>query len=263
VLAGLFVAFVVAVLLYLRMKAKKLAHARQLKTIEQEKEIQLLQAVMQGEEKERGRIAKDLHDGVAGMLAAVKMHLGTLETEIQGLSEKKGYQKGISLLNETTYEVRKTAHNLMPEVLMKFGLEEALRRYCDNISNSSALAVQFDTLGDLPRYKVNFELSVYRIVQELLNNIIKHARATSAVVQLSHQEDILYITVEDNGVGFQTKQKKDGVGLASIESRIKAMNGNIVIEGDSGSGVSAYLEFETSRVRINEDISLQASNEVS
>lgn len=137
----------------------------------------------------------------------------------------------------------------MPEVLIKFGLDESLRRYCNHISVSSLLSVQYDSWGEIERLKEGFELSVYRIVQELLNSIIKHSKAITALVQLNHNT-ILSITVEDNGVGFQSKVQKDGVGLQSILSRVKAMNDTIEIE--PGSGVSAYLEFETTNVQRNE-----------
>jgi signal transduction histidine kinase len=221
-------------------------HQRLLKAIEQEKEIQLLQAVMQGEEKERSRIAKDLHDGVAGMLAATKMHLNSIALQIGGVLHTEGYQQGLMLLDEAAQEVRKTSHNLMPEVLLQHGLDEALRRYCSNISNSSRLVVQYDSLGETLRYKDSFELSVYRIVQELLNNIFKHSKASEAIVQASFRNGLLSLTIEDNGVGMpKDSMQKDGMGLRSLQSRVKAINGKMELEAVAGQGVNAYLEFET------------------
>jgi tetratricopeptide (TPR) repeat protein len=161
-LAALVVALLVAALFYIRYRNKKRIHQKEIQSLQQQKEIQLLQALMQGEEKERSRIAKDLHDGVAGMLAAVKMHLSTEEAEPV---QSKGYQKALQLLNEATVEVRKTSHNLMPEVLLQHGLDKALRRYCNNISSAS-LQVHYYFIGEEQRYVGSFELSVYRIVQE-------------------------------------------------------------------------------------------------
>ena len=106
------------------------------------------------------------------------------------------------LLNEAASEVRKTSHNLMPEVLFQYGLDEALRRYCSSLNNSKTLEVQYDSWGAISRFHDSFELSVYRIVQELVNNIIKHSRASRAMVQVSQQESLLSISIEDNGVGF-------------------------------------------------------------
>ncbi|HEV7331526.1 MAG TPA: ATP-binding protein [Flavisolibacter sp.] len=225
---------------------RKKTHQRNLKAMQQEKELQVLQAVLQGEEKERSRIAKDLHDGVAGMLAAVKMHFSSVSVQHQNIQGDAAFLQGIRLLDEASQEVRKTSHNLMPEVLLQHGLDVAIRRYCQNISGSNVLQVQYDSWGEMRRFKSNFELSVYRIVQELLNNIVKHSRASNALVQVSQQGTVLSITVEDNGIGFnpQTNQS-DGMGLHSLQSRVEAINGQIQVDATTGSGVSAYLEFDT------------------
>jgi signal transduction histidine kinase len=129
--------------------------------------------------------------------------------------------------------------------LLQHGLDEALRRYCNNVNNSKVLQIQYDSWGAIDRFNGSFELSVYRIVQELVNNIIKHSKATQAIVQLSQQDDLLSISIEDNGVGFSNSEPgKDGMGLRSLQSRIKAMNGKMEVESSQQSGVSAYLEFE-------------------
>ncbi|HET7899092.1 MAG TPA: histidine kinase, partial [Flavisolibacter sp.] len=190
-LAALIVALLIAILFYIRYHHRRRLHQKEIQSLQQQKEIQLLQALMQGEEKERSRIAKDLHDGVAGMLAAVKMHLSTDENEVR---ESKSYGKAMQLLNEATAEVRKTSHNLMPEVLLQHGLDKALRRYCNNVSSAS-LQVHYYFVGEEQRYVDSFELSVYRIVQELLNNIFKHSKATEASVQLSVQDSLLSISI--------------------------------------------------------------------
>lgn len=245
-LAALIMALLIAALFYVRYRNKKRIHQKEIQSLQQQKEIQLLQALMQGEEKERSRIAKDLHDGVAGMLAAVKMHLSTEEEELKAL---KGYTKALQLLNEATVEVRKTSHNLMPEVLLQHGLDKALRRYCNNISSAS-LQVRYYFIGEEQRYVGSFELSVYRIVQELLNNIFKHSRATEASVQLSVQDAVLSISIEDNGIGFAKQPvQTGGMGLDSLKHRIHALNGNIEVNAETGGGVNAYLEFDTAGLR--------------
>ncbi|WP_164891040.1 tetratricopeptide repeat-containing sensor histidine kinase [Botryobacter ruber] len=244
--AATLVALLVAGMVYLNLRHKRKLYARQLQTMQQEKEIQLLHAVMQGEEGERSRISRSLHDGVAGMLAAVKMHMSSLSVANPEVSAATGYKQAIYLLDEASDEVRKTAHNLMPEVLLHYGLDEALRRYCQSIMNKDMLEVQYDSWGDIKRYSSGFELSVYRIVQELLNNIIKHSKATHAIVQMSQQENILSITVEDNGVGISNKNaSSDGLGLLTLRSRVEAIHGKMEVDAEAGSGVSAYLEFNT------------------
>ena len=109
--------------------------------------------------------------------------------------------------------------------------------------------VQYDSWGELKRYNGSFELSVYRIVQELLNNIIKHSKATQAIVQMSVNGSALSITVEDNGIGFSS-QKFEGMGIKSVKSRISALNGKMEMETGPGNGVSAYLEFDTTGLEV-------------
>ena len=240
------ITLLVATLLYLYFKYKRKIYHKQLKAIQQEKEIQVLQALMQGEEKERTRIARDLHDEVAGMLAAAKMHMNSLVLQAQEIIQHKGYHQVVDLLDEASVSVRKTAHNLMPEVLLQHGLDKALHRFCANISNDQLLVVQYDSWGEMGRFSAGFELSVYRIVQELLNNTIKHAKATEANVQLSFQNNVLSITIEDNGVGLDSNNLSgDGTGMNSLRSRVNALKGNMDVASEIGKGVSVYLEFDT------------------
>jgi signal transduction histidine kinase len=245
-IAATIVALLMAALIYLEFRNKRKIQERQLNAMKQQQEIKLLQALMQGEEKERGRIAKDLHDGVAGMLAAAKMHLSTAGQQHEAVLACDGFKQGLHLLSEASYEVRKTSHNLMPEVLSTHGLDIALRRYCQSISNGSALVVQYDSWGDIKRLPKSLELSVYRVVQELLNNIIKHSGASTALVQLSQNEAVLSITVEDNGVGFdRAATGHEGMGLSSLKERVESMNGIFEVDTQPGEGVSVYLEFDT------------------
>jgi signal transduction histidine kinase len=137
----------------------------------------------------------------------------------------------------------------MPEVLLQHGLDEALRRYCSNVNNSRTLYIQYDSWGDIDRFTDSFELSVYRIVQELINNIIKHSKATQAIVQLTQQGDLLTLAIEDNGVGFSKANGNEGMGLQSLQRRIKAMNGKLEIESSEQSGVNAYLEFDIAELK--------------
>lgn len=249
-LAGIVILILLATTLFLEIRNRRQRHKRELKNLEQQKELQLLQAVMEGEENERSRIAKDLHDGVSGTLAAVKMHFGSISSTNDYLSSYPAYQKGMQLLNEATQEIRKTSHNLMPEVLFRYGLDKALQRYCNNINNSKSMVIEYDCLGTIDRFSEAFELSVYRIVQELIANIIKHSKATHSLVQLCQQEDLLTINIEDNGVGFSPEiAENDGMGLVSLKKRVMAMNGKIEIFASEQNGVSFYLEFELNKLQ--------------
>jgi signal transduction histidine kinase len=248
--AATLVALLVALLVFLHYRNKRRLHQQQLQAIQREKELQLLQATLEGEEKERSRIAKDLHDGVAGMLAAAKMQLGSLSIKNKELVDATEFVQAVKLLDDSCQEVRSTSHNLMPEILMQHGLSEAVRRYCRNISNAHVLQVQFAAYGTIDRFVISFELTVYRIVQELLNNIVKHSRATTASVQLSVQEDFLSITIEDNGVGFdKAKSIHSGTGLDSLQRRIQAMNGTLEIDAQQEQGVTAFIGIDISNYK--------------
>lgn len=243
-------ALLVAALVFANFRYKRQVHKRKLDTIQKEKELQLIQALMHGEEKERSRIAKDLHDGVAGLLAAVKMHFSSVDAKAVNIYQDDSFRRGMELLDIASGEIRKTSHNLMPEVLIMHGLDEALDRYCRSISNNS-ITIQYDSLGKIDRFIESFELTVYRIVQELLNNILKHSQAKKAIVQVCQQADLLTITLEDNGVGFNVNSlEKDGMGLKSLRSRVESINGKMEIESAPGKGVSAYLEFEIAELKI-------------
>lgn len=240
------IAFLLVALLVVYYNYKRKSHYRQLKTVQQENEIQVLQAWVKGEEKERTRIAHNLHDEIAGILAAAKMHMNALEIQAQEINSHSGYHKVLDLLNQASVSVRKTAHNLMPEVLMHHGLDKALRRFCTNISNEELLVVNYDSLGRIRRFPADFELSIYRIVQELMNNTLKHSKATAVLIQLSFHIEVLSITIEDNGIGFKkTNFPLEGMGLNSLFSRVNALKGKIDINSEEGQGVSVYLEFET------------------
>jgi PAS domain S-box-containing protein len=209
---------------------------------QQAKEIQLLEAVIEGEEKERSRLARELHDGISGMLVAAKLHFNTLKEKVPQLADIPEYQHGLSLLDTAVIQVRQTSHNLMPEVLLENGLVKALDRYCSTISNDQ-LRVNFLALNEIERYSANFELAIYRITQELINNIIKHAKATRVFVQFSQYNNLLSLTIEDNGIGFSEKSADNGMGLKSIRKRVAAMKGNMDLHSTIGQGTSICLEF--------------------
>ncbi|MBC9930989.1 tetratricopeptide repeat-containing sensor histidine kinase [Chitinophaga qingshengii] len=238
-------------LIWQRLKHRHRLQAQQLHTLEAEKTVQVLEAMIQGEEKERTRLSKDLHDGVGGLLSAVKMHFAALKHEQPVLRTDKSFGHAMHMLDDAIVEVRKTAHNLMPELLARMGLAEAVRFYCRNVSHSRQLTISCYVSENMGRLKANFELSVYRIVQELVNNIIKHSQATEALVQLTSEKQLLTITVEDNGIGFQEPAgAQPGMGLNALESRIRALNGNLEIAAAHGKGTTAYIEFDIGTMQL-------------
>jgi signal transduction histidine kinase len=212
-----------------------------LKLLEKEKEIRVLEAMIQGEEKERSRLARELHDGVGGILSASKMHLSIFKNR----TEDQELQQGLSLIDTASSEIRNIAHNLAPEFLTRYGIDKALEAFCERVSNRK-LQVLYYRYGEVPPLEQNFQIAVYRIVQELINNAMKHSQGDQAVVQMNIHEQAMHITVEDNGTGLSA-EKAQGIGLVNLKARVAAMNGVIEIDSRAGEGTSILLEFDMSR----------------
>ncbi len=215
----------------------------------QKYEIAVYQALAKGEEKERNRIARDLHDGIGGLLTTLKMQHKMMGKFAPGIMQNEIYGETEHLLDTTIQEVRKTAHNLMPELLLRHGLVEAVSLFCKSMQEDNSLEIDFQYYGLIQDLEESFQLAVYRIIQELVHNIVKHARATEALVQLSRHNEALDVTVEDNGTGMHLQQQEPGagMGLKNVESRVKELNGKMHIKSASGEGTGVYIEFNLSR----------------
>jgi len=152
------------------------------------------------------------------------------------------------LLSETAIEVRKVSHNLMPTILAKYGLEETLEIYCENISSASALEIDLQFHGNLMQIGKHTELILYRIIQELIQNIIKHAKATDAAIQIRAHDDKISIIVEDNGPGFDLNEDSDGLGLQNLRFRVQALRGEIFINSAKEAGTTVCINFDLEKL---------------
>jgi signal transduction histidine kinase len=213
--------------------------------LEQERKLVAAQSVLKGQEAERSRLARDLHDGVGGLLSGVKLSMSNMKGNVF-LSEENAhsFENVISQLDQSIAELRRVSHNMMPEALIKYGLKEALENYCENINVSGKIKVQLQTYGMEQRMEQSSEIIIYRMIQELLNNVIKHADARNVLIQLVREEDHFNLTVEDDGKGFDTKENenKTGAGLANITARAAYLNGNVDIVSKKGEGTSVNIE---------------------
>jgi len=211
-----------------------------------ERELDEMKAVMEGEEQERTRIARDIHDGLMIQFSTVKMNLSAL------LGKEEGTLPYLQQLDKAIASLRSTAHNLMPDVLLDGGLAEAIYYFCENIREHVTFEITFNLLNDVPRFEEKFELSVYRIVQELVQNIIKHAAAQEAYIQIGYREGLLNITIEDDGVGMPgaAQEGNAGLGLKSIKNRMPALNGTMEISGEPDGGTSIILEFTATPLQV-------------
>ena len=232
------------------MHKQKLQQER-IDNLQQKMEIERLNATIDGEEKERTRIARELHDGIGSLLTAAKMNFEMVRKNSQ-YEHNPDFIEGIKLLEETASGLRETAHNIMPEILMQEGLSDAVKSFCDRMTGKGGTAISFQTLGRQVEMDASFYLPVYRIVQELIHNIRKHANAATALVQMNfHDDGGLDLTVEDDGAGMDTTviKNSNGMGLKNISERIKQLGGRIDINSIIGKGTSVYLEFEPEKIK--------------
>lgn len=215
------------------------------KTAKRKKEVDQLKAIMNGEEQERDRIARELHDGIGGMLTGIQLNLTALiEKKEPSLRDLEQLANRIKSVGE---EVHKTAHNLTPGILQQHSLWQALNHYCEQFEANGGLQIELQFMGDLETLEKPLELTLYRIIQELIQNIARHARARHVAVQLRSEENKLYLSVEDDGIGFDTQLKKNGLGLQHIQTRIAALNGYCAIASAPGKGTSVYIEIDRSQ----------------
>jgi signal transduction histidine kinase len=214
--------------------------------LENEKQLTATQALLRGQEEERSRLAKDLHDGLGGILSSAKYSFNNMKQQFILTEENAtAFEKSMSMLDESISELRRVAHNMMPETLMKLSLSEALQDYCQQVTDSGALAVAYQHFGMEDLVVDNtIKTTVYRVVQELINNIIKHAAATRSLVQVMAKDDHINVTVEDDGKGFDvsTLQYASGIGYKNTRSRIAFLKGNMDIQSKPGEGTSVYIE---------------------
>jgi two-component system, NarL family, sensor kinase len=201
--------------------------------------------MLKGQEEERSRMAKDLHDGLGGMLSGVKLSLGAMKGNmILSEANTRLFASVLDQLDHSINEMRRVAHNMMPEALVKLGLQQAVQDYCDGLNESNNLKFNTQFYGLEKRLDTASEIVVYRIVQELLNNVVKHANASEVLVQLMRHEKNLNITIEDNGRGFIVGEvdSQRSVGLNNVRSRVDYLKGQLDIKSAPGAGTSIHIE---------------------
>jgi signal transduction histidine kinase len=197
-------------------------------------------------EQERTRLARELHDGLGSMLSGIKHSFSAIKKTLD-LNEKQeiNFDENIDKLNETVREIRTISHSMASGTLLQSGLEDSLRDYCRFLNSPGGIKISFEALlMEKKKFNEDQAFHIFRIVQELLQNIIKHSAAAHAIVQLSYNANRLYITVEDDGKGFEIKEgiSNNGLGLKNIQSRIKILNGKMDVRTSSGKGTSVLIE---------------------
>ncbi|HNW57778.1 MAG TPA: histidine kinase [Bacteroidales bacterium] len=213
-----------------------------IKQLEQEKQITATQALLEGENTERARLSRDLHDGLGGMLSVVKLKIASMKGNLTIPEEHvSSFNAAIELLDGSIRELRRVAHNLMPESLLKFGLNTALADFCRSTGK-----VSYHYYGSDDRINEKMEITVYRIANELVNNSLRYSESDLINVQLIIDEKRVSLVVEDNGVGFDVSEaeKNGGHGLKNVRSRVASMDGTLEIISSPGKGTEVNVEFK-------------------
>jgi len=254
--AGIALLLLIILILFInhRQRTKLAAKEKQLQQqaiddLLHNQEMASMNAMLEGQEKERKRIAQDLHDRLGSMLSTVKLHFQSLEGKVnqQQQESDKQFKKAFQLLDDLVEEVRKVSNNIVSGVLMKFGLVAALADLRDTIMGANQVQLELVTYNLDERLETPTEIALYRIVQELLSNALKHAQATELTVNIQREEDTLRLLVEDNGIGFDQAAVQGGMGLKNIESRVANLGGKLTIDSEKGRGTTVIVEVELNK----------------
>lgn len=213
------------------------------KQVYQQQEINLLKARIEAEQEERNRIGRELHDGIVSQLLGVKLHINAIPRKEGREINQYALQQATRQLEEATADLRSTTHSLIPEALVQQGLIQATSILCHKMARTGKIEVDFQVFGVIPSLSQKAILSIYRIVQELMHNTLKHARATQLIIQFSYRESSMYLTFEDNGIGFSTLSNS-GIGLKTVKNRVDELQGSLDITSKINEGTIVYIEFE-------------------
>ena len=213
---------------------------QKIKDLEKEKKILSLASMIEGQEAERTRIAKDLHDGLGGLLSTVKAHFSIIQQQVKQLEEINVYGKTTEMIDNAVEEVRRISHNLMPVALRLEGLSSAIEEIAEQLRMVHNINVDFEVSNLEGRFDENREVFVYRIIQEATNNIIKHAQAKNVLIQISKFDKELNLVIEDDGKGFEMSDEMAslGIGLKSMQSRVEHLKGTFDIDSKKGTGTT-------------------------
>lgn len=243
VVLGLSLAIILFVVFY---QKRMMQQNLQLQQLEQEKQQALLDASIQSQERERRRIAKDLHDEVGAMLSTVKLHIGQALKHSEASKASFFASEAKTLVEETIQNVRSISRDLLPATLEKFGLIAGLEELIARNNVSDQLQLHLTVSAQPYRMPIETELAIYRIVQELINNSIKHAEAQNILLTVGFGEHLFELIYRDDGKGFGKDHTDDshGIGLRNIDSRVKVIGGASVINSLPGQGFEMHLQIE-------------------
>lgn len=220
-----------------RQKALRLAELAEIEKIR-------FKEMLEAEEKERLRIAQELHDGLGQLLSAARLNVASLEDSIAA-EDLPDWTRSLKIIDEACTEVRNISHNMMPSTLVRLGLIPTIRELIYNINSSKGLKINFTTNTE-DSFGQSLDITIYRVVQEILNNMLKHAQATEIDIIIEKNESNLKIVIKDNGVGFDTQNisNSKGMGWKNIFSRVGMLGGTVRVESELGKGIVVFVDLK-------------------
>jgi two-component system NarL family sensor kinase len=227
--------------LSLQLYKQELLQQQKLEKIRTEAQIRILNATLDGKETERKQIAETLHDSVSALLSSANLHLQACKKLFKGPIPVE-VDKSQNIIHEASQKIRDLSHTLVSSILLKFGLAYAIKDMAEKYSNSQ-LEILYET-QNIQRYDQDFEIKLHNIIQELINNTLKHSEATTASILLVENDEKLLLSIKDNGKGFDKLQvpKKDGLGINQIDARIHMMKGKFDIKSENNKGTLVTIE---------------------
>lgn len=214
---------------------------RKIIELESNLKIETMSSMLQGQEVERERIARDLHDSLGGLLSTVKLHFDAIQAKSPDITNHKEYNKAYSLLDEACTEVRTISNNMQPGALLKMGIVPAINDLVNRIKSEGIPNIEFIYYGVLNDLPIVITLHIYRIVQELLFNCLKHAHAKEILIQLIRNEEDLEIMVEDDGKGYDPQEVRKGMGTENVSARVHFLKGEISVHSVIGTGTTTSI----------------------
>ncbi|MBB6127403.1 sensor histidine kinase [Mucilaginibacter lappiensis] len=239
-IAAMLMLFISLLLIFIFTQRKKLQYQNELQAMQNAQKNQLIEAAVRSEEIERHRIAEELHDEIGALLGSSSLHFYSVNMDDCDEQSQRLYQKGRDLLDEGINKIRSVSHSLHSSILQEFGLNEAISHFCSKISHESIVEINTTLDNSYPTQVGQNDISIYRIVQEFIHNITKHARATKIFVRSIYLNKTLMLTITHNGNGLtqshfeELRFKKDGLGLKNIQNRIILLKANLKFSHHAG-----------------------------
>ncbi len=234
----LFVSFLLA---FIFSQRRKYHYQQSMQDLKEKQQNQLIEAAVRSEEIERHRIAETLHDEVGAILSSSKLHLQGIKSNSLNNQDLQLYEKGKELLDAAIQKVRGISHNLHSSILQEFGLNEAIRHFIKQLTKGGIIKATNCLSDEYKTQNPENDISIYRMVQELLNNILKHAHASGIDISSTYTKNVLQLTITHNGSGLTQEQfeelryKKEGLGLKNIQNRIILLKGSIEFTSDANT----------------------------